>query len=110
MNGTLGKAMSVAAQFVTVYTVPTAGVDFATISVFMVNTGPAAANVRFAISTEAATPLPQDYIEHGAIIPANGGVLERTCIPVSAGDKVMVFSDVATVAIRVAGLEQPLNA
>lgn len=103
-NGTLGKALSAAAAQVTPYIAP-ATLDFATVSLFLCNLGSVDAKVRIAI-TQAANPAPEDHIEYDAVIPASGGTLERTCIPVSAGDKVMVYSDMATVAVRVAGLEQ----
>lgn len=108
MNGTLGKSMTQAGAFVTPYPAP-ANIDFATISIFAVNQGPAVGKLRIAITTQATNPSPEDYIEYDAVIPAEGGILERTCIPVSASEKVMVYCDVATVAVRVCGLEQPLS-
>lgn len=106
-NGTLGKSMTIAGAQVTPYAAP-ASLEFATVSLFLCNLGAVDAKVRIAITIQAATPDPQDHIEYDAVVPANGGILERTCIPLSPNDKVMVFSDMATVAVRVAGLEQTL--
>lgn len=105
-NGTLGKQLTVATSYVTVYTVP-ATAEFATVTIYVCNGTVNDAAMRIAISTEATTPLAQDHVEYGAIVPANGGVMDRTCIPLSPGDKVMVWSDRAGVAVRVSGLEQP---
>ena len=120
-SGTLGTVMTTGGAYVSAYSAST-GINYATISINLVNTdGGIQANVRVAIVSGtdaialAASPStllssPGDYkkyhIEYGAVIAANGGVLERTCIPVSAGDKVFVWSDVGTVAVRVFGLEQ----
>lgn len=106
MNGSLGKAMTVAGNFATPYTVP-ATVDFATVNLNLCNKGTTEAKVRIAL-TSAATPNAQDYIEYDAVIAANGGVLERTCQLMDTNEKVMVYADSANVAIRVSGLEELL--
>lgn len=106
MNGTLGKVVTTASGNVVAYEVP-ATANFATASIFLCNTnvpGAADAVVNIAITT-AASPAAADYIEFGAVLPS-GAVLERTCMPMSPGDKVMVFSTAAGVAVRVAGLEE----
>ena len=103
-NGVLGKSMSSAGNNVIVYTAP-GSIDFATISINLCNVGVADAGVRIAIGTNA-TPSPQDYIEYGAIVPGNGGILERTCMVVSPNENVIVFADSPDVAIRVFGLEK----
>lgn len=101
-NGVLGKAMSNDSTPVNVYEVPYEAV-FATASINLTNTGVDDAIVKLAITT-AATPGLVDYIEHNAVIPA-GGILERTCMVMSPGEKVMIECDKNTVAIRVYGLE-----
>lgn len=106
MNGTLGKAVTAAGAPVTPYAAP-AGILFATASIFLCNTnapGSTDAVVNIAITSDAS-PSTQDYIEYGAVIPA-GGILERTCMPMSPNDKVVVISTEAGIAVRVAGLEQ----
>lgn len=103
-NGVLGKAMSSDTADVTVYTVPS-NAAFATVSLNLLNLGTEDAKVNIAFTT-AATPGQVDYIEHEAIIPANGGSLERTCMLMSPNEKVVLQSDKATVACRVSGLEE----
>lgn len=121
-SGTLGTVMTTASSYVGAYTA-TIGISYATISINLVNTDATnQATIRVAIvsgtdataAAASASTLTSDgtgtykkyHIEYGAVVAANGGVLERTCIPVSAGDKVFVWSDTAAVAVRVFGLEQ----
>lgn len=104
-NGKLGAAVTTAAGYITVYTCPASGVDFATVTINAVNSGGAVAKVRVAI-TSAATPTAADWIEYDQELAASGGVLERACKLMSPGEKVMVYCDVATVAVRVEGLEK----
>lgn len=119
-SGTLGTVMTTASSYVGAYTATT-GISYATISINLVNTDATnQATIRVAIvsgtdaTAASASTLTSDgtgaykkyHIEYGAVVAANGGVLERTCIPVSAGDKVFVWSDTAAVAVRVFGLEQ----
>jgi hypothetical protein len=102
-NGLLGKAITTAATNTTVYTAPSS-IQYATVNVTAVNTGTSNAKFRLAI-TLATAPGNSDYVEYDAEIPANGGVLERTCLILSPNEKVIVYSDKATVAVRVNGLE-----
>lgn len=102
----LGKAMTQPAAFITPYTVPASGMDFATLNAGFVNKGPVDAKIRLVLTTEATTPNPEDYIEYDAVVPANGGIFDRTCIIAFPGEKVMVFCDKDTVAVRIAGLGQ----
>lgn len=117
-NGTLGAIKTTLNTYTQVYKTTT-GIMYATISVNCVNTGSEQAGVRIAIipisycadanaSTieTAMTAHPEYFIEYGALLSANGGVLERTCIPVSADERVVVWSDKSTVSVRVFGLEQ----
>lgn len=102
-NGLLGKAISTANTNVTVYTAPSSA-QYATVNVTAVNIGNTNAKLRLAV-TLAASPGNADYIEYDAQIPANGGVLERTCLVLSPNEKIIIHSDQATVAVRVNGLE-----
>ena len=104
-NGVLGTGLSSANSNVAIYTVPASGVQFATISLTMVNTGTVPAKVKLAISTSLNPSLDQ-YIEFGAELAANGGVLERTCIMCSPGEKIVVNANTSDVAVRVFGMEQ----
>jgi hypothetical protein len=105
-NGVLGKSLSQAAANVIAYTAPV-GLDFATVSINLCNLGAGDSAVRVAIGT-SPNPSPQDFVEYGATIPGNGGILERTCMVVSAGENVIVFADSSEIAIRVSGLEKLL--
>ncbi len=101
-NGVLGKAMSVANNPVTVYTIPNEA-EFATITIHCLNMGTGNATVKVALTTSPSAG-PADYIEHLAVIPANGGILERNCILAGPGEKVIIEADNANVAIRISGL------
>lgn len=103
-KGFLGKAMSQAGQHVVVYTAP-GGIQFATVNINVVNTDGAEATVKIAIGTNDI-PAAVDFIDNGSKIPPNGGVLERMCFPLSAGEKVIVHSTNNNCAIQVRGLEQ----
>lgn len=103
-NGVLGKTMSVAGTEVIAYTAP-ANLDFATISINLVNQAAADASVKIAVTTSASAS-PGDYIDFNAVLPADGGGLERTCIVVSPGENVIIESDNSNVAVRVYGLEK----
>lgn len=103
-NGYLGKSMSSNGNNVVVYTAP-ANADFVTATINLCNLGAVDSMVRIAVAP-GNTPSPQDYIEYGATIPGNGGILERTCLPVSANERVIVYADSPNIAIRVSGLEK----
>ncbi len=101
-SGKFGAADLVAATDTEICTV--AAGKAATLSVCIANRGSAQVRVRVAISAEAA-PAAADYIEYDTPIPANG-VLERTGLVLSAGEKIFVRSDLATVSARVHGFDE----
>jgi hypothetical protein len=101
-NGKLGSASLAALTYTTVYTVPAGKV--ATFNVVMVNRGITNAEMRVAITTQASTPLDADFIEFDAILPREGGILERTALVAGAGEKVMVRASTSNVSVRVHGL------
>lgn len=103
MSGLMGKAAPAADNDATLYTIP-AG-KLATITVAAVNRGAEAAKVRLGLTT-AASPGDADWLEYDVVIPANGGVLERSLIAAAAGEKVMVRDDKGTCAYRVHGFEE----
>lgn len=103
-NGLLGKGVTNAGQWSKIYTVPS-NAQFATISFTAVNMNANMAKVRVAISL-SDTVSAADHVEFDSELPANGGVLERTCIVVSPGERIHFFADNADVAVRVFGLEQ----
>lgn len=101
--GLLGKQLLSADTDTTVYTVP---VDclFAAVSVNVLNTNSTVAEFKLAI-TSNVSPAAVDYIENGTQIPADGGMLERTEIKCSPGEKIIVRSSLANVVVRVSGIE-----
>lgn len=102
-SGILGQSAPSAATNTTVYTVPSAKV--ATFNVNLVNRGTAVATIRIAVSA-TGTPGNTEWIEYGAQLLANGGILERTGIVAEATKNVVVYSDVATVTASVYGYEE----
>ena len=102
-NGLLGKGTSVANTDLVVYTAPS-GCQYSTVNLLIVNTNGEIASIKVGI-TLAETPGIADYIEYNAQIPANGGILERTCLILSPNEKIIVNSTVANVTVRVNGLE-----
>jgi hypothetical protein len=103
-NGVLGKSMSSADTNVTVYTAP-ANTDFATVTISLVNLAAIEVLVDVAIGT-SVVPALGDHIEYKTIIPPNGGILERSCMLMSANENVTVKAASSNVAIRVVGLEK----
>lgn len=103
-NGYLAKGMTQAGQYADMYVVP-ANVVFTTASINCCNMGSNDASVRIAIAT-SAIPGGADHIDYNSIIPANGGILERTCITCSPGEHILIFSDSPDIAVRIYGLEQ----
>ena len=103
--GLLGKAVSVQADTpVTVYTVPTSGVDFTTASISFCNTASSDALVSLYYSTSATASL-EDTIESHAVIPPTG-ILTRTCSLLSPGERVIFVASIPDVVCRVEGLEK----
>lgn len=105
-SGRLGVASPTAATNTAIYTVPANTV--ATINISVVNRGVGDASVNVAISTSTTTPADAEYVEYGALVPRNGGVLERTALVVGAGENVVVRSSVATCSFRIHGFEESL--
>lgn len=97
----LGSTAPVAVTNTTVYTVPT-GMS-ATMNISICNGGPASAKVRVSIGPTVPTNV--DFIEYDSTI-VSSGVLERTGIIASAGESVVVYTDVATISVRVHGVEE----
>lgn len=106
-SGLLGKAVLIAEIPTVVYVVP-ANVEFVTLNISAVNTSTTlgdVASVKVAVSS-LTTPNREDYIEYGILLSSNGGVLERTGVICSPGEKIVVTSSVSNVAIRVHGIEE----
>ena len=103
-NGKLGSAALAADTYTVIYEVPAD--RNATFNIVAVNRGGTDARVRVAITEEAATPVDADFIEFDSLVPGDGGVLERVALIAGSGEKVMVRSNMATLSVRVHGLEE----
>ena len=103
MSGRLGKARLAADTDTVIYTVPAS--TLATVNFNAVNMASnAGALVKFSIST-TDTPAAGDYYEMSTLL-ANGDVVERTGIMLSAGERVIARASTNTVDVRVHGIEE----
>lgn len=101
-SGTFGQAALAAATNTTIYTVPAGKVATATISIC--NPTTTLAGIRLAIAA-TDTPSAAEWIEYGTDLIAYS-TLERSGIVLSAGKKLVVYSDVANVAVSAYGFEE----
>ena len=102
-SGILGQSAPSATTNTTVYTVPAS--KTATFNINIVNTATSVASVRIAVSA-TGTPATTEYIEYGANVLANGGVLERTGIVANTTKNVVVYSTIAGISVSVYGYEE----
>lgn len=100
-TGRLGASDLAAGTNTTVYTVPSG--YFTAASVNLCNRGNGAITVRLAIAS-ADTPTAAEWIEYDCEVLSKG-VLERTGILLSAGQKVVAYSSAANVSVVVFGIE-----
>lgn len=103
-SGRLGVAAPTANTFTTLYTAPADQV--ATVNIAVLNRGQAAARVIVAASLTDAPEL-AEYIED-CEVPGRGGVLERTAVVLSAGERVVVHAAAADFSVRVHGFEESI--
>jgi len=92
-----------------VYTVPSG--NYSTLNITLVNNSGNSVPVRIAITTQTNnTPLNSEYIEYNVSIPGVNGVLERTAIVCSQGERIIVWSGNANaITVRVNGYEESLT-
>ena len=102
--GKLGSVSLTANTNTPVYSSASTGINQTTCNINIVNTGNSNATIGLAIST-SSTPGPADYIEYGVVLEP-GDVLERTAQVLSPGEKVIAFSTLAGVAVRVSGFAE----
>jgi hypothetical protein len=102
MNGKLGSKRLAINTPELIYTVPTAAT--ATVNVSVCNCANTNVAIRIAIST-GSTPVDADWIEYDAAVSGNGGI-ERAGLVLSAGEKVFVQANSASVSARVHGFEE----
>lgn len=106
-NGRLARAVISSANTNTlVYTVP-AGV-YSPVNICVVNSNGMPVTIRIAISTQSGNaPLSSEYIEYGVQVPGINGVLERTAVICSTGEKIIVWASTANaITVRVTGYEE----
>jgi len=99
--GKLASVVLAANTDIVVYTVPD-NCLYAEINVNVLNPDAADCTAQLALAA-TATPAADEYIEKGVILPANGGVLERTDQVVGPGEKIIVRSTNAVTVVRVSG-------
>jgi len=108
-SGRLARALIAQAGSNTlIYTVPSG--YYSTLNVSFVNNTGLAVPIRLAITTQSNNnPLPSEYIEYNVNIPGVNGVLERTAIVCSSGEKIVVWAGNANaITVRVNGYEESL--
>lgn len=101
--GRLGKGSPLANTDTTICTI-SANCIYAEVSISIVNPNVTDAVAQIAIAT-TGTPGLTEYIEKGAIIPANGGVLIRASELCSPGENIVIRSTLANTVVRVTGKE-----
>lgn len=101
-TGRLGTAnITTAATNTTVYTVPSNNFTMCTISVC--NRGNSDAAIRIALAVDV-TPTDDEWIEYNVDIGGHG-VLERTGVLLSAGQKIIAWTSAPNVSVVVYGVE-----
>lgn len=103
-NGLLAKAALVAGVPSEVYQI-TASVQFATASIYVLNTNASIATVDVWFST-SASPSAGDKVVSQTQVPAAGGELVLDCRLLSPGERIFVQSNVSSCFVRIEGLEK----
>lgn len=101
-SGRLGAADIAATTNTTVYTAP-AGY-YSVVSVNLCSRADVTAKVRLALAA-VDTPTAAEWIEYDTTL-SPGGVLERTGLAMSAGQKLVVYSSHADISAVVYGIEE----
>lgn len=83
-------------------------VDYAVMTLEICNTTSQDATLKVAV-TSASSPGSGDYVEYGATVPRSGGIYTRSQFLMGPGEKLMVNSDSAGLAVRLTGLAQPAS-
>jgi len=102
-NGRLGLGVTTANVDASIYIAPT-NCSYVEATIDILNPTVTNAIIKIALSN-TTTPVVGEYIEDGANIPANGGMLSRTNVFLSPGEHVIVNSSVSGNQIRVSGKE-----
>lgn len=101
VKGKLGAVVTNANAWVTVCQIA-ANEEFSTVSLNVLNTGATPADIDIAITTSSGEPSLVDYIDKDRL--EQNAVLERLCLVMSPGEKLMVRSTVGAVVCRAYGV------
>lgn len=104
-KGKLGGVLTEAATNHVVYEGAVTGLQFASAFILAVNTNSSPAEIDVSVGT-STTPGSIDFINKTVKLDANGGTYEYPCAIVHPGERVIVRSSTAGVAVRVHGLEE----
>lgn len=99
--GRLAVGIPAANTDTVIYTVPD-NCTYAELTINILNPDVTDSTVQVALAT-TNTPAANEYIEKGVILPANGGILERTQLLASPGERIVVRSTLADNVVRVSG-------
>ena len=100
-SGRLGANDVAAATYTTVYTCPAS--TFAVVSINFLNRGNSSCFVRLAVA-DASTPTAGEFMEYDTELTAKS-VLERTGLVLSAGQLLVVYSNIANISAVTFGIE-----
>lgn len=101
-TGRLGAEDIAATTNTTVYTCPAS--TFAVVTISLCNRNASSSrNIRLAVST-GGTPSNAEYVEYDSELLAKG-VLERTGLVLSAGQRLVVYSSATDISAVVYGIE-----
>ena len=101
-TGRLGNVDIPATTNTTAYTVPVG--TYAVANISLTNRNATSVNIRVAMAT-TATPTDQEWIEYDTLL-APKEVLERGGIVANAAERLVAYSDLATVSVSVYGYEE----
>jgi hypothetical protein len=100
-TGRLGAVDMSASTYTSCYTNASTS---AVVSVTICNRNATPVTVRLALSTTPTSPSSGEFIEYGAVIPANG-ILERTGLALSNAQSISVYSSATLVSVVTYGIE-----
>lgn len=101
IKGKLGAVVTNANAWATVCQIA-ANEEFSTVSLNVLNTNSAPADIEVAITSSSGDPSLVDFIDKDRL--EQNAVLERLCLVLSPGEKLMVRSSVGSVVCRAYGV------
>jgi hypothetical protein len=105
MPAVVSKAISNTNQWVELIAVPSSGLQYATVSINIVNRNANAATLKLAVTNVAGTtPGAADFIEDGGTINGSGGKYEYEYFILNPGEKILFQSSNSDCVARAHGL------